>query len=252
MKVYLVIGGSSGNGRELIKNLSKNPKNFILLISRNKIDINSSNIIHYPTDLLNKVKLKHVLNNIKKEYKIDSITFFQRYRPTEGKLSLNDDFVVSVESSKTIIESMKNNFKRKGLRSIVIIGSVASKFVVTEQSSNYHIVKSSLVGLLNYYSVTLASEKIRVNMISPSLVLKDENIDFYTKNSELLNLYKEINPLGDIVTSKSISDLVLYLLSKKSKYITGQDIWIDGGTSLLWQEVIGRKLRKLDNIKITR
>ena len=101
---------------------------------------------------------------------------------------------------------MISNFKNKGSRSIIIVGSVASKFIVTEQSCDYHIVKSALLGILNYYAVTLASKNIRVNMVSPAFVIKDENKEFYNKNKELLNLYKEISPTGDIVTSKNLSD----------------------------------------------
>jgi NAD(P)-dependent dehydrogenase (short-subunit alcohol dehydrogenase family) len=41
--------------------------------------------------------------------------------------------------------------------------------------------------------------------------------------------------------SQNIVDVIKFLLSKKSKYINGQNIIIDGGISLVWQEVIGRK-----------
>lgn len=252
MKVYLIIGGSKGNGKEFIKRLLKNSNNLVLLISRNEIKINLKNIIHFPTDLLNKKELKNTIKEIKKRFKLDGIVFFQKYRPSDPlQANLIDNFTVSIESTKIIIESMKNNFKKKGLRSIVLIGSIASKFVAQEQPSDYHIVKSSLIGLLNYYAVKLASNNIKVNMVSPAMVIKEENEKFYKSHNELLNIYKDISPLGNITNAKDIANLVYYLISKKSKFIIGQDIWIDSGTSLVWQDNIGKKFSKLNTLKIT-
>ena len=60
-------------------------------------------------------------------------------------------------------------------KSIVVIGSIASKFVAEEQSRDYHIAKSALVGLVNYYAVSLASKGIHINMLSPSTKATSES-----------------------------------------------------------------------------
>lgn len=83
MKYFVVIGGSKGIGRELIKKLIKDQKNMVLLVSRQNIDIDSSNIIHFKTNLLNEEDIQNTLVSIKKiSPKIDSL-FFQ------SKISIN-------------------------------------------------------------------------------------------------------------------------------------------------------------------
>jgi len=253
MKTYLVVGGSKGNGREFIKQLMKSDRNLILLISRENIDLEFKNIIHFPTDLLDEKQLLSTLKSIKEQYKLDSIAFFQKYRSSDGtEDNLRNNFKVTIEATKLIIDATQDCFKKNGLRSIVLIGSIASKFVALEQSADYHIVKSALVGLLNYYAVSLAHFGIRLNMVSPGSIIKDENKIFYKKNKDLTNLYKSVTPLHEITTSSALFNLTYYLLSKKSKFIIGQDVWIESGSSLIWQEALARQVANLDNLKITR
>ncbi|MCX6050968.1 MAG: SDR family NAD(P)-dependent oxidoreductase [Campylobacterales bacterium] len=253
MKYFVVVGGSKGIGREFIKQVIKKKTNRVLLLSRTNIDIKSENIVHFQTDLLSNEAIQTTINSIKKlDHKIDSLLFCQKYRPIDTKKrSLSDELMVSVESTKMIIEALRDSFSKKGLKSIVLVGSIASKFVATEQAVDYHIAKSALVGLMHYYAVSLANKGMRVNMVSPSTTLKDENRDFYKKNHELYDLYKSVSPQKKLLKSKNVTDLIRYLLSRKSKFVTGQNILIDGGLSLLWQEAVARNFKNIGNIKLT-
>lgn len=253
MKCFVVVGGSKGIGREFIKQAIKKRNNRILLISRSDIDIKSENIVHFKTDLSSNKDIEKTLDSIKKQkYKIDALLFCQKYRPLDGKKrSLKEELSVSVESTKIIIEALSDSFSKKGLKSIVLIGSIASKFVATEQAADYHIAKSALVGLMNYYAVSLGKKGIKVNMVSPSTTIKDENREFYKTNNELYGLYKSLSPMKSVLESKNVVELVCYLFSKKSRFITGQNITIDGGLSLLWQEAIAREFNNIGNIKLT-
>ena len=253
MKTYLIVGGSKGLGRAFIKQLIKEKKNRILLISRSNIDFLDEKIIYFQTNLLDGFSLASTLESIKNSYELDALVFFQKYRvKKDEKSNLIDEFRVNVEATKIVIETLQESFLNKGLRSIVVVGSIASRFVAQEQNVDYHITKSSLVGLVNYYAVSLAQKGIRINIVSPSTVLKDENRKFYQNNKELMTLYKSISPLKSIVQAKDVANLIKYLLSKKSKFITGQDIFIDAAISKLWQEAIGRKYANLENINIKR
>jgi len=224
-----------------------------LLLSRSNIDIKSKKVIHYKTDLLSLKDVNKVLNSIKIEkINIEGLVFLQKYRPLKKvKNELSKELTVSVESTKIIIESLKNSFSKKSLKSIVIIGSIVSRFVAREQNIDYHIAKSALVGLVNYYAVSLGELGISVNMLSPSTTVKDENKSFYKKNKDLASLYSSISPLKKMLKAENVVDAIKFLLSKKSKFITGQNIFIDGGISLEWQEVIGREYANIKNIKLT-
>lgn len=249
MKYFLVVGASKGIGREFIKKLLKNKKNRVLLISRSNVNIESKNVTHFKTDLLNEDDIRDTLKRIKKmEYKIDSLLFAQKYRPASTAVNnLREELLVNVEATKIIIEGLKQSFNKKGLKSIVVIGSIASAYVADEQAVDYHISKSALVGLVNYYAVTLGGMGIRINMVSPSTVIKDENRSFYNNNKILYDLYSMVSPLNSVLGSKDVVNLIKYLLFKKSKFITGQDIIIDGAISLQWQESLARKISNITN-----
>lgn len=247
MKHHIVVGGSKGIGKEFVKKLlRKNHK--VTILSRNPIKIKSKNLTHISIDLNNLEDLKEKCQSI---ISIDSISFFQKYRPKNNQdFSLEEEFNVSINSTEEIIKNCKKQFKKNGNRSIVIIGSIASSFIASEQPSNYHISKSALLGLVKFYAIELAKEDIKVNMVSPCTVLKEENKNFYKKNKKLSSLYKKVSPLKKMITSKDVSNLVYYFSSKKSNLITGQNIIIDGGISLQWQESLAREVSTI-NTKVT-
>lgn len=106
--------------------------------------------------------------------------------------------------------------------------------------------------MVRYYAVTLGPRRIRVNSVSPGTVLKDESKDFYLKNEQLYNLYKGIIPLGRMGTAEEVANVVAFLCSSKASFITGQNIVVDGGLSLIWQETLARKVASLDHLRVTR
>ena len=80
-------------------------------------------------------------------------------------------------------------------------------------------------------SIELAGKKIRVNSVSPGFV-KSSYARKFKKN--LPDLYKftiSKTPLKRWGDCEEVADLILFLLSKNSLYITGNNIFIDGGWS---------------------
>lgn len=98
--------------------------------------------------------------------------------------------------------------------------------------SVYSASKSSLNGLVRSAALELSSRKIRVNAISPGLTLTEMGNALLDRmsNSDQDKLLKEY-PLG-FGKSEYITDLILFLLSDKSIWITGQNLIIDGGYTI--------------------
>ncbi len=251
-KHYLIIGGSKGIGKAFIQEcLTENIK--ISLISRNNLDINDPNLNNFNHDLENTAELNNTLKSIiEKNGNIDNITFFQKFRPQNKRFNiLESECKVSLESTQIIIEFMKKFFKKDEFNSIVLIGSIANKYVAQEQPASYHIAKAGLLGLMKYYAVELGKFNIRVNSISPSTVIKSENKEFYKNNKNLYELYSSLSPLNRVAKAQDIVNMINFLISNKASFITGQDIIIDGGISLQWQESLARKLTNLNTIQVT-
>ena len=72
--------------------------------------------------------------------------------------------------------------------------------------------------------------------------IKDENKKFYEQNPNIVSSYSSINPLKRMLKAEDIVKLISFLFSKKSNFINGEIIRIDGGVSLLAQESLVRML----------
>lgn len=90
----------------------------------------------------------------------------------------------------------------------------------------YSASKAGLIGFTKALSKELGPSGIRVNSISPGFIDTDmtASISEEEKNSFIQNL--SIERIG---TPQEIADVVLFLSSDKSKYITGQNIGVNGG-----------------------
>lgn len=171
---------------------------------------------------------------------LDSLFFFQRYRG--GKDSWKGELDVSLTATKTMIEALSGSFLETGARSVVAIGSVGGHLIAGEQPVGYHVGKAGLIQLVRFYAVALGPRGIRVNLVSPGTVVKEESRAFYAKSRKLQTLYKRLIPLGRMGRAEEVAQAAEFLRGPKSSFITGQNIVVDGGLSLLWQESLARAL----------
>ena len=118
---------------------------------------------------------------------------------------------------------------------IVAISSLGARRVMEE----YVLVgtsKAALETLVRYLGVELASHDIRVNAVSPGVVLTDALEHFATFRDEGRDLIEEVQgrtPAGRLTTPDDVADVVTYLCSADAKMIVGQTIIVDGGYALL-------------------
>lgn len=115
--------------------------------------------------------------------------------------------------------------KNKGKASIVYIASVAGLIGVAGQT-NYSVSKSGLIGLAKSLSKELAGKKIRVNSISPGYICSDMTDKLHDKLKEQ---FRQSIPLKRFGQVEEVANVVEFLLSDKSSYITSQNIVVDGG-----------------------
>ena len=95
----------------------------------------------------------------------------------------------------------------------------------------YSASKGGLISFVKSLAMELSSSNIRVNCISPG-VIKSPMLDRYKKtiNLESFNDVVNSHPIG-IGSLSDVSNLINFLFSSDSKWITGQNIIIDGGFS---------------------
>lgn len=113
---------------------------------------------------------------------------------------------------------------------IINIGSVHSHRS-WQNLTAYASAKAGLVALTRVLALELAPYYVNVNLVSPGAIAVGANIDKCNESEYAALLQQEI-PLGRMGSGEEVANLVLFLASKESNYITGADFIIDGGLLL--------------------
>jgi NAD(P)-dependent dehydrogenase (short-subunit alcohol dehydrogenase family) len=90
----------------------------------------------------------------------------------------------------------------------------------------YSVVKTALIGLTRYLSTYWTANNIRVNAISPGGVFAGQPDEFTARLHQLI-------PMGRMANKDEYQGAILFLCSDASSYMTGQNLIIDGGRSVL-------------------
>lgn len=228
MKRYLVVGGTSGIGLELTKILSQK-NNQVIVLSREKRNLDELiNVSFLSADVTKSIEELPEIND-----KLDGLVYcpgtinlkpFKNLKLEEFLYDLEINFLGAV---KVINKYLYNLIKSKNA-SIVLFSTVA-----VQTGMPYHSSIASAKGAIEGLTRTLAAEfapEIRVNCIAPSLT-NTPLAEKFINSENKLKASQDRHPLKRIGNPKEIAELVYFLLSESSSFITGQIIKVDGGIS---------------------
>ena len=89
----------------------------------------------------------------------------------------------------------------------------------------YSVIKTALIGLTRYLATYWADQGVRVNALSPGGVYNGQGEEFVTRLTNLI-------PMGRMADRDEYQGAIQFLCSDASRYMTGQNIAIDGGRSV--------------------
>lgn len=92
---------------------------------------------------------------------------------------------------------------------------------------NYAASKAALIGLIPSLAKELGPYQIRVNGVAPGLI-PTEMTSYYSKEEQ--EIYRETVPLKRLATPLDIGKAVYFLASDEAAFITGQTLFVNGGT----------------------
>jgi 3-oxoacyl-[acyl-carrier protein] reductase len=238
-KTALITGASSGIGKETALTFARNGANLIL-ISRNEEklkklskDLEEFNVLvdYYAIDITNAELLKNLFSQLKKSKVIIDIVInnagimedavLQMVKTESIKRTFDTNVFALIDVSKRASRLMIRNKKGSIINLSSIIGTNGSK-----GQSIYSASKAAVIGFTKSLSKELGPLNIRVNSIAPGFIITGmtEGIT----NCIVQDNLKSIS-MGRLGTTKDVANVILFLASDLSEYVTGQIIGVDGG-----------------------
>tara|TARA_B100000073_G_scaffold143362_1_gene117955 strand:- start:2159 stop:2902 length:744 start_codon:yes stop_codon:yes gene_type:complete len=242
-KIVLVTGGSSGIGKVTVDLFVKNqatvinldinkPKNLLTGVKFYNIDVsNEQNVIDCVSDIVHKyekidilvnsagVTARNALENNPTDYDI-----WKRVL----EVNLNGTYLVSREVVKNMIDNKNGSIVNLSS----IMGQVVYPDLLNSLTSPYPSSKGGVLQYTKNLASHVAKNGVRVNCVSPAFINTD-----LTKNileDEFIGTkLKDRTPMNRFGTPEEVANVILFLSSNLSSYITGADIPVDGGYLIL-------------------
>lgn len=236
-KIIIVTGGSGLIGKELVADIRR--KGGIAI----NCDIDVSTDLPAGTlfmDITNDDSIQEGFNLIDGRYgRIDGLVNnayprtkdwgnrFEDINPeswrTNINMQLNSYFVCCQKASKIMVEN--GNGAIVNIASIY--GVVGNDFTLYEEYGGtspaaYSAIKGGLINFTRYLASYYGRKGVRVNCVSPGGIYDNQHPTF-------INHYEAKVPMGRLGKPDDIAPAVSFLLSNEAKYITGQNLIVDGG-----------------------
>ena len=243
-KIALVVGASGGIGLETTKQLLDAGFNVLGHYNRNKSGLSDlkqtldkpERLMLMQSDLTSETGVAQLLETTNR-YTDWLDAFVYTSSPSIPNIDFQmlawNDFErqlkLHVEIPFKLMQQLENHLAQ-GQAGVVFITTQSVEQPFTKLT-HYTTAKAALLGLTKSLATDLASKKIRVNAVSPSIADTDLNADL-PKKIKLLTAAK--TPLKRLAAAQDIAQAIVFLAdSSKSGFITGETIRINGG-QVMW------------------
>lgn len=221
----------------------KNIKNVVPIIC----DITDENQVRKTCeDLLNKnIFIDILINNAGIDHKVDSVIDYKKNSSFENfPLDMwKKELSVTVDGAFLMCKYFGSEMARRSSGSIINVASDLSVIAPDNRIYNfeedhrlhdktkskaisYSVSKTALIGITRYLAAYWAKDGVRVNAISPGGVYTNQDPQF-------VDLLSSLIPMGRMANIDEYQGIIIFLACGASSYMTGQNIVIDGGRTII-------------------
>ena len=239
-KVALVTGASRGIGKAIALDLASNGASIAVNYAGNEakanevvdeIKANGGNAIAIKADVSNGDEVQAMIKEVLNEFgQLDILVnnagitrdnLLMRMKDSEWDDVIDTNLKGVFLCTKAVTRQMmkQRNGRFINITSVVGVSGNAGQ-------ANYVAAKAGVIGLTKTTAKELASRNITVNAVAPGFITTDMTDEL---NEDIkADLLKQI-PLATLGEPSDIANVVTFLASEKSKYITGQTLHVNGG-----------------------
>lgn len=239
-KVAMITGATRGIGKQIALTLANEGYNIVLnyrtendelIQAKNEIESKNVKCLTVQGDVTNFEDCKQMIESAIKEFgKIDVLInnagitkdmLLARMKEEDFKQVIDVNLVGTFNMTKNVISYMMKarNGRIINISSVVGIAGNAGQ-------TNYSASKAGIIGFTKSLAKEVASRNILVNAVAPGFI--ETNMTDVLKQEVKDEIAKNI-PLKRMGTPKDVANVVKFLASEDSSYITGQVISVDGG-----------------------
>lgn len=139
---------------------------------------------------------------------------------------------VNLKGSFLVAQAVGREMARAGRGSIVNMSSVNSVLAIPNIAS-YNVSKGGINQLTRAMALALADRGVRVNAVGPGTIATELAAKAVLTSEEAKNKIMMRTPMKRLGEPSEIADVVAFLASDASSYITGEIIMVDGGRMAL-------------------
>lgn len=239
-KVAMITGATRGIGKQIALTLANEGYNIVLnyrtendelIQAKNEIESKNVKCLTVQGDVTNFEDCKQMIESAIKEFgKIDVLInnagitkdmLLARMKEEDFKQVIDVNLVGTFNMTKNVISYM---MKARSGR-IINISSVVG-IAGNAGQTNYSASKAGIIGFTKSLAKEVASRNILVNAVAPGFI--ETNMTDVLKQEVKDEIAKNI-PLKRMGTPQDVANVVKFLASEDSSYITGQVISVDGG-----------------------
>lgn len=155
---------------------------------------------------------------------------------TQSKLFLemtDEDFdmilATNLRSAFMVSRRAAHDMRKRKWGRIIHIGSIGGQRLVGGITAHYAASKAGMAGMTLAMAKELARYNILVNTVAPGLIETDLAQAFMTE--KMMDDFNSFHPLRRMGTPTEVAELVAWLASDRSSYMTGETLVLSGGLS---------------------